>query len=148
MKLRFLNRPALTISLQLAAATSVLGICLFYAISAGFVVPYPGLVIGPDWIVASVPPCTARAEWCGRNAGKILIGDQILSIGSLTHQEFIDQRTTPPFWGYAVGETATLRILRNGRERTVNWVLLGPTAQQRASRLSGILIFLPSSSID
>jgi HD-GYP domain-containing protein (c-di-GMP phosphodiesterase class II) len=143
MKLRFLNRPALTISMQLAAATSVLGICLFYAISAGFVVPYPGLVIGPDWIVTSVPPCTARGEWCSHNAGQILTGDRILSIGSLTYQEFTDQRTTPPFWGYAVGETAKLRILRNGREQTVSWVLLGPTAQQRASRLSGILIFLP-----
>ena len=143
MKPRFPNHPAFTIALQLAAATSVLGICVFYAITAGFVVPYPGLVMGPDWIVASVPPCSARGEWCARNAQQIQVGDQILSIGSLTHRDFIDHRTTPPFWGYTVGEAAELRILRNGREQTVDWVLLGPTAQQRASRLSGILIFLP-----
>ena len=143
MKPRFFTRPSLTISLQLAAATSVLGICLFYAISAGFRVPYPGFAMGPDWIVASVPPCAARGEWCGLNAGQILAGDQILSIGTLTHLEFLDQRTTPPFWGYAVGETAELRLLRKGQEETVSWVLLGPTTQQLTSRLSGILIFLP-----
>jgi len=130
-------------AVQTTVATVVLAICGFYAVMAGFVVPYPGFAMGPDWVVTSVPACSAMIGWCQQNAGEVKGGDQILAIGQNTYKEFLEYRTTPPFWGYNTGDEVDLRISRGGQELTAHWIVLGPTTQQRASRLSGVLIFLP-----
>ena len=34
---------------------AVLLLCLFYAYSAVFLAPYPGILLDPNWIVSAVP---------------------------------------------------------------------------------------------
>jgi HD-GYP domain-containing protein (c-di-GMP phosphodiesterase class II) len=143
MKRSSLSRVPVTTAFQVTVATAILATCLYYAYMAGFAVPYPGFVMGPDWMVTELPSCTTEFEWCEQNAGQLKVGDQITAIGQNTYEEFLTYRNTPPFWGYSTGDEARLQVLRDGRATEVTWILLGPTAQQRASRLSGMLIFLP-----
>ncbi len=143
MKPRIHLTPAINTALSILLATSVLAVCVFYAVAAGFKVPYPGFAMGPEWVVEKIPACQAPPAWCSANQGKLLPGDHIVAIGDTTLDDFQRERSAPPFDGYATGSMAVLRVLREGRPIVVNWILLGPTAQQRASRLGGILIFLP-----
>ncbi len=143
MKRSWLTRFPVSTAVQVTVATAILGLCLYYAFMAGFVVPYPGFAMGPDWVVTAVPTCTAKFEWCEQNAGRLKVRDQLIAIGQNSYEEFLTYRNTPPFWGYSTGDEARLQVLRDGRPTEVTWILLGPTAQQRASRLSGVVIFLP-----
>ncbi|MEM8997065.1 MAG: hypothetical protein AAGF23_19940, partial [Acidobacteriota bacterium] len=72
----------------LPACFAVLGLCLFW-IYAFATQPYLGLSFGPgDWIVDSPPDqCRDSPAACPRS------GDQILSIGSVDKETFIDDRT-------------------------------------------------------
>jgi len=120
------------------ASAAVLLICLFYTYAIVFVVPYPGIGFDSRWVVRSVEPCKAGSE-C------IQVGDQLVTIGGLTYDKFSRDRRRMLFDGYSSpGDIMPITLIRDGKELTVNWRMVGPTYASRLSRLSGSLfIYLP-----
>ncbi|MEO1369219.1 MAG: hypothetical protein AAFX50_18730, partial [Acidobacteriota bacterium] len=79
-------------AILLPACFAVLGLCLFW-IYAFATQPYLGLSFGPgDWIVDSPPDqCRDSPAACPQS------GDQILSIGSVDRETFLEDRTVFAF---------------------------------------------------
>lgn len=133
------NLPGLFI----ASSVLVFLVALFYIVEGIELAPYPGFVFGPDWIIEDIPPCEARHDWCVANRNTFQVGDQILAIGDLTAITFQRDRSRVSFDGYDPGDRVPLLIRRNGEEKLVHWVVLGPTNSEMLARASGLFTFFP-----
>jgi HD-GYP domain-containing protein (c-di-GMP phosphodiesterase class II) len=122
---------------------SALLVCLYYTFAAAYLAPYPGLEFEVDWIVDDIPACQAGAAWCEADRDMLQIGDQLITIGNLSHEDYLDNKNQIPFEGYQPGESIPITFLRNGEERSASWVILGPTIAVRLNRLTEFLIYFP-----
>jgi HD-GYP domain-containing protein (c-di-GMP phosphodiesterase class II) len=122
---------------------SALLVCLYYTFAAAYLAPYPGLDFESDWIVDDIPACEARIVWCEADRDALQIGDQLITIGNLSHEEYLLNKNLIPFEDYQPGESVTITLMRNGEERSAVWVILGPTIAARLSRLSEFLVYFP-----
>lgn len=73
----------------------------------------PDFAQNPDWKITSAVPCDP-GEAC------LKVGDRILSIGSIEHEEFTRDRTLELLDAFRPNGVASVRILRNGREMTLD----------------------------
>jgi two-component system, sporulation sensor kinase E len=118
----------------------VLLICLFYTFAGIYLAPYPGFELLGDWLVAAIEPCDTGAAWCEANRDTLRVGDQVLAIGDLSHEDSISDLSSAPFAGYSAGDTVPITFLRDGQVQTVDWQLPGHT---NASRLHLLLQSVP-----
>src|SRR5690242_10549969 len=98
--------------LLIAVCLGVLFFALYYPYTAAS--PELGFTPGYDWKVASAYPCGPRQDGC------LKVGDQILSIRGVTHEEFISDRTisVPELFGRK--GVAHVRFVRDGRTMEVD----------------------------
>lgn len=144
MKLLAEVRSVLSTERALAlAAVVVLFAALGFTFAHAFLVPYSGMVYQTDWIVIATDSCNSHPGWCEANPGAIQVGDQLLDIGGLSHRAYLESRTRTPFRGYEPGDLVPVVLRRDGKERTVDWLLPPVSLFDRLPRFSGLLISLP-----
>lgn len=119
--------------------------CLFYNYAAAYLAPYPGLDWGgPKWTVDALESCDVDRAWCEANRDSLRVGDEMLVIGDLDRADYYAHgRDRIPFDGYNPGEMAPITFVREGKERTTSWQMLGPTGASRAYRLAWGLVTIP-----
>jgi PAS domain S-box-containing protein len=66
----------------------------------------------PNWEISSAVPCTPPAE-C------LHVGDQVLAIGSITREAYVRDRTLELLDAFKPNGVASVRILRDGMEKTL-----------------------------
>jgi signal transduction histidine kinase len=140
-----LGRPLLTPNWRLVLPSIlVLAVCVFFTYGGAYVAPYPGLDWGTDWVVVAIEPCEAGPAWCEANRDTLQVGDQMLVVGDLEHSEYLRDRTKATFGGYDAGEIVPVTFQRDGKERTVDWQMLGPTTASRVRRLvDSLMLAIP-----
>ncbi len=92
----------------LVASVLALVPCLYYPYRS--VVPHLGFTLAHDWSVRGTEPCPA-GESC------LQVGDRVLSIGSVSLEQFSASRTLSPFGAFEKPGTVEVRVLRDGREQ-------------------------------
>ncbi|MBI3942892.1 MAG: GAF domain-containing protein [Chloroflexi bacterium] len=135
--------PNLSSRIFTLLAIIVLLVCLYYTFAAAYLAPYPGFYYRTDWIVGQIPACEAPPAWCLADQNTLQLGDQLLTIGALTYDEFQRDRTREAFAGYNPGDFVPITFRRGGVEHSLQWQMLGPTLSYRFNRLSGPLFYLP-----
>jgi PAS domain S-box-containing protein len=119
----------------------VLGVCLFYTYGSVYVAPYPGFGWRTGNEVSSIDPCRARRALCEANRDVLQIGDEIVAVDGRDFDKYSHNLYVIPFGEYRPGDSASIMILRDGRQRTVDWLIVGPSAASRADRLFFLLLF-------
>jgi PAS domain S-box-containing protein len=119
----------------------VLAVCVFYTYAAIYLAPYPGFEWGSGDKVSSVDPCRGRQAWCETNQGALQVSDVILAVNGVDFGEISKNLQETPFGEYNSGDLVSITVLRNGREQTVDWLIVGPSAAGRAHRLFILLLF-------
>lgn len=138
---QYLRRMVTFLFVPLSMA--VLLLCLFYAYSAVFLAPYPGILLDPNWVVSAVPSCEAPTERCLADQDVLQIGDQLLQIGSLRFEDTRLDRRRGAFDDFQPGDSVPVVLRRAGRQLNVEWQLWGPTTATLLERLGSLLIFMP-----
>ena len=114
-------------------AVAAFGVCVFYTYALLVLVPAPGFnAINDNWTVVSVD-----AEVADR--GLIRPDDQLLRIGELTPDEYVNNRTNVPFGGTHPGDVVTIVRLRDGQTTTIEWLMPPISQSELASRTAIIL---------
>lgn len=80
--------------------------CLFYPYRS--LVPQLGFLLAADWTVRSADPC-ASGEDC------LEVGDRVLAIGEVSHEEFFASRNSDPFRPFRGSEPVAVKVLRHGQ---------------------------------
>jgi len=137
MNFRILGNGAFVI----VSIFSLLILILFTA--AGALGPNSGLDFSTDWIVKNVSACGTNDPYCESDKNALQSGDQIVSIGNLTHEEFLNNQNLIPFYGYPTGESVTITFIRNGETHSIDWMMPVRTAGFLFSTWVQIFIYLP-----
>ena len=85
--------------------------------------PYSGLDLGEDWIIKNTGACEPKNPVCQSGQNELQKGDVIVSIGNLTHDEYLKNKNLIPFSGYQAGDAVPLTVLRAGEMRHVTWLM-------------------------
>ncbi|MCC7360263.1 MAG: hypothetical protein IT317_12340 [Anaerolineales bacterium] len=104
---------------RLITLLAIAGLVLtgLYVAGPVFWIPTAGFrLYNSDWRVNFVDDSVA-----GR--GTIQLGDHLLRIGALTHEQFQASRSDVPFWGAQPGDTVSVVRLRSGEVQTIEWVM-------------------------
>ena len=133
------NLNALLIFISLA----ILLLCLLYTLFAIFIAPYSGLEFGSDWIVQKIQDCPDQDPMCAANRGILQAGDQLLSIGDLSHEEYLRNTKAVPFITAQTGDSIPITFLRSGRVHSVSWQIPQRTVANAMGILPQILIYIP-----
>jgi PAS domain S-box-containing protein len=118
----------------------VLAVCLFYTYAVAYLAPYPGF----EWAggeVSSINPCHAHQASCEANRGVLQVDDKILAVDGVGFDEIVKNLHVIPFDEYHSGDSVAITLLRDGQEQTVDWLIVGPSAINRADRLFFLLLF-------
>lgn len=125
-------------------ALAMLAVCAFYTYAAAQWAPYPGFDLSANWVVRALDSCEANVSWCAANGEPLQVGDRILVIGDLSHDDAMRDRGQVPFAGYSSGDWAPLTVERAEEVFTVQWRMLGPTPAGQWRRWGeGLFIYLP-----
>lgn len=125
-------------------AASLLAVSIYYLAVYVYQGPYPGLDYDGRWTVISIEDtCSPNTGACPGGAALLQVGDRITQIGNLTYEDYQNQRTSVPFWGYKSGDHVPLVVERDGQTLNVEWPYLGSTTGPLLLRLTGSLLFLP-----
>jgi PAS domain S-box-containing protein len=119
----------------------VLAACLVYTYAVVYLAPYPGFEWGSDNEIGSIDPCHASSALCAANRGVLRAGDKILAVNGVDFDEISSNLREIPFGEYRSGDSVAITILRDGQERTVDWLIVGPSAAGRTYRWSILLLF-------
>jgi signal transduction histidine kinase len=126
-------------SALMAAGVLLLG--LTYVFAYVFLASYPGVDYDNRWnVLAFDNACQTNPDWCAVR-DNLQVGDQLIAIGDLTHQDYQKDRTRVPFAGYGPGDTVPIVFIRDGIVQYTRWQMLGPTGPVRLYRLLNSLIF-------
>jgi HD-GYP domain-containing protein (c-di-GMP phosphodiesterase class II) len=122
-------------------------ICLFFGIAGIYIAPYPGFDFDYSWTVGSLSDCLGdshnQPEWCAADASLLKVGDQIVAIGDLRFEDYINSFDSIPFSGHQPGDRVAISILRNGSPQTIQWTILSPALSDRLKNLIPMLFYIP-----
>ena len=119
--------PLRWVAALLAAVT--FGVCVFYAYAFLVLTPAPGFnALDADWQVVTVDPSVA-----GRDL--IRPGDQLLRIGDLAREQYLQDKLAVPFGGARPGDVVPIVRSRDGQVTTVEWLMPPVSGGERVSRL-------------
>jgi HD-GYP domain-containing protein (c-di-GMP phosphodiesterase class II) len=122
-------------------------ICLFYGIAGTYLAPYPGIEFDNTWRINGLPECSSNSsnkpEWCAANIDTLRVGDQIVVIGDLRYEDFIENFDRIPFSGFQPGDTVAVSILRNGSPQTIQWTVVSPALSYRLKNFIPMLFYIP-----
>ncbi|MCC7358067.1 MAG: GAF domain-containing protein [Anaerolineales bacterium] len=122
-------RSSLAQWLLAVAAGVSFALCVFYVFALLALVPAPGfLALNENWTVVEVDPGVV-----GR--GLLRVGDQLLSIGRLTREDYVTNRYAVPFDGAHPGDLVPLTRLRDGQITEIVWEMPPVSAAALFSRL-------------
>jgi HD-GYP domain-containing protein (c-di-GMP phosphodiesterase class II) len=138
-RIRPRNLNALLIFISLA----VLLLCLLYTLFAIFIAPYSGLEFGVDWIVQKIHDCPDQDPLCAANRGILQTGDQLLSIGGLSHEEYLRNTKAVPFLNAQTGDGIPITFLRSGQAHSISWRIPQRTVANAMQIWPQILIYIP-----
>jgi HD-GYP domain-containing protein (c-di-GMP phosphodiesterase class II) len=119
-----------------------LAILIFYT-AAESLGPYSGLDLGTDWIIKNTGACEPNNPNCLSGQNLLQKDDKIVSIGDLTHEEFLKNQNLIPFSGYQAGDAVPLTVLRAGEIRQVTWLMPARTVSFLVGVWSQILSCFP-----
>jgi HD-GYP domain-containing protein (c-di-GMP phosphodiesterase class II) len=125
------------------ASLVVLVLCMLYTLTAVYIAPFSGLDFGTDWVVQRIGECPEQDLFCAANRGTLRVGDQLISIGELTREEFLRNKNLVPFYEYQTGELVPITLLRSGQEYSISWQMPQRTAFYALDILPQILIYFP-----
>jgi HD-GYP domain-containing protein (c-di-GMP phosphodiesterase class II) len=122
-------------------------ICLFYGIAGTYLALYTGIDFDNTWTINSLPECSSNSsnkqEWCAADADTLRVGDQMVVIGDLRYEDFIENSDRIPFSGLQPGDTVAVSILRNGAPQTIQWTVFSPAVSVRLKNLIPMLFYIP-----
>ncbi|MFN2299429.1 MAG: HD domain-containing phosphohydrolase [Anaerolineales bacterium] len=122
-------------------------ICLFYAVAATYLSPIPGVEYDANWTVTGFADCQNnkdnQLQWCLENEATLQVGDQLLSVGGMTLEQYLQNPNVVPFTGYRPGDSATITFLHDGVASAGQWILVHPTFSDRFENLIQALVYLP-----
>lgn len=120
----------------------VFAVCAFYTYASAYLAPYPGFEWkGTSNEVGTIEPCQAPRALCEANQGVLQAGDEILAVDGVDFDEVSKNLYEIPFGEYHSGDPVSITFLRDGQERTADWLIVGPTAAGQAYRLFILLLF-------
>jgi PAS domain S-box-containing protein len=117
----------------------VLAVCLFYTCASVYLAPYPGFEWGGGDEINSIDACRVGQALCEANRGVLQMGDKILAVNGVGLESL--KPCEMPFGEYRPGDSVSITLLRNGQERTVDWLIVGPSTTSWANRLFYLLLF-------
>jgi HD-GYP domain-containing protein (c-di-GMP phosphodiesterase class II) len=122
---------------------SSLAILLLYTLTGAYLGPFSGLDFGTDWVVTKIPSCGAKDPICEANRNILQVGDQIVTIGNITHEEYLNDNNLVPFYGYRSGDSVPIIIMRKDELQTVDWLMPNRTTTYLVNSLAQILVYIP-----
>jgi signal transduction histidine kinase len=107
-------------------------ILAIYSYALVFKIPYIGLDFNPgDGRVIEI--------FAQEKASQVLQpGDRLIQVGAISWETYNKDKRQPLFNRVQSGEAVTLRVLRNGREISVRWVIPGPNPAEIVDRLTSL----------
>ncbi len=139
---RLLNKDWLLVAISVI----VLLACLLYTVAHIYMAPYPGISLNAgdaEWVVTQIDPCNAHPGWCETNQDLLRVGDNVISIGDLSFDNYAEYRGNIRFDGYDPGDSVSITVVRDGKSQTIQWVMPIVTVENRLERLVGLLFYLP-----
>ena len=125
----------------------VLAACLFYTLAfVFFSQPDSGFTMTSEWVVTLISGCRAYPDWCESNAAglqALRVGDRVVSIGDLTHDQYATDRRLVPFAGLGPGDSVPITVDRDDGRQTVLWLIPVSTFASRASGFTGLAFYMP-----
>jgi HD-GYP domain-containing protein (c-di-GMP phosphodiesterase class II) len=122
-------------------------VCSFYGIVGSYLAPYSGIEFDPGWKITGLADCTSnpgnKPEWCAADADILKVGDQLVSIGSLSLNEYLERQDIIPFSGSKPGDSVSISFERDGVVRTVRWTVISPALSDRLRNFISMLVYLP-----
>jgi two-component sensor histidine kinase len=124
-----LRSRAFSLFIELSLSILFLAILVPFTIGHFFVRPYMGFnLLAPNGVVSAVFVHP-------RNPPSPEIGDQLIQVGSLTWNKFINSDTIVLFEGLRSGDVVPLTFLRSGEEIHIDWTLPGVSRVELLARL-------------
>jgi HD-GYP domain-containing protein (c-di-GMP phosphodiesterase class II) len=117
-------------------------ILILYTITASLA-PYSGIDFNADWIVANTYACTPKDAYCEADRNALQPGDQIVSIGNLTYDEYLKNNNLIPFYGYPTGDLVPITFIRTGETHNIGWMMPNRTISFLFSIWAQVFFYLP-----
>jgi len=122
---------------------AVLGLCLMYTFAQAFWAIDSGFTINGGWMVIHVDSCKRYPAWCENNPGRLYVGDEIVEIGGVTREEYLNDKTLLLYRGYQRGDLVPITVRRARGLETIQWRLPGLSGKAQVVALVGLLFYGP-----
>jgi PAS domain S-box-containing protein len=108
----------------------ILSILLLFTYSKFFIIPYIGFEfsngrVGNIFNPADIPD-------------SLMVNDRIVKIGSVSMEEYKSDIHLTLFQDVDIGDAVPIKVLREGQELMVDWIIPGPTLNAIFGRMTGI----------
>ena len=122
----------------------IISICITYAIQSYLYAPNLPFTINANWTISSANECP-NSQVCPQNLNQPINGDQLLKIGDLTYEAYINDWSQGPFAGLQPGQTIFIDLIREEEPIQIEWQV--PTDFNNVNDISDsvlrIILILP-----
>lgn len=128
---------------RLALASLLLAACLFFSIADATLSNIGGIAVDSRWRVLEVTVCDSFLSICSEETA-LTKGDQLLAVGNLTHERFLEDRGLALFQGFREGQSVPIVLEREGNVLSTEWQIPSTPLYSKVGRIAmPLLAYFP-----